>query len=453
MDRTCMEFLKKWLVSPRRKPLVIRGARQVGKTWIVRYLAESQKLKLVEFNFEKNPSYAGLFESNNPHEILERIEERFSQKIDPSTSLLFLDEIQTKPELFQKLRWFYEDMPELPLIATGSLLEFMLGSHDMSVPVGRVSYAYLEPLSFIEFLQAQKKSQMVDLIKTYTWDRKINDVTHEELMRLFKEYVFIGGLPEAVASWVEQRSLDTIRDVHRDLLGSYRADFSKYGGKIAPEILNEVIDAIPHFLGKKFVYSHVDAAADSRKIKEAFNLLCLARVGHKVKCTAANGVPLGAEINTKTLKAILLDVGLCSAALDLRLKALEDIEELDMVNKGGIAEQAAGQLLRTIDPCNVEPALYYWVRHEAGSDAEIDYVIQHSNQLVPIEVKAGSTGTLKSLHLFMKLKGLKTAFRIYSGLPRRDDMSIKDPGAEQEIAYRLSSIPFYLISEIHRLIE
>lgn len=453
MDRTCMEFLKNWLISPRRKPLVIRGARQVGKTWIVRHLAESQKLNLIEFNFEKNPSFAGLFDSNDPHEIIERIEERFSQKIDLRKTLLFLDEIQIKPELFQKLRWFYEEMPELPVIATGSLLEFMLGSYEMSVPVGRISYAYLEPLSFIEFLQAQKKRQLVDLIKNYTWDREINSVVHEELMRLFKEYVFVGGLPEAVASWVGERSVDAIQDVHRDLLGSYRADFSKYGGKIGPDILNEVIDAIPHFLGKKFVYSHVDSAADSRKIKEAFNLLCLARVGHKVKCTAANGVPLGAEVNSKALKAILLDVGLSSAALDLRLKALEDIEELDMVNKGGIAEQVAGQLLRTIDPCNVEPALYYWVRHEAGSDAEIDYLIQHSNKIVPIEVKAGSTGALKSLHLFMKLKSLKVALRIYSGPPRRDEMSIKDAGSEQNISYQLSSIPFYLISEIHRLID
>lgn len=272
-------------------------------------------------------------------------------------------------------------------------------------------------------------------------------------MRLFKEYVFIGGLPEAVANWTEERSIETIRDIHRDLLGSYRADFSKYGGKIAPEILNEVIDAIPLFLGKKFVYSQVDSAADIRKIKEALSLICLARVGHKVKDTAANGVPLGAEVNTKAQKVTLLDVGLCSAILDLRLKALEDIEELNMVNKGGIAEQATGQLLRTIDPCNVEPALYYWVRHEAGSDAEVDYVIQHSNQVIPIEVKAGSTGSLKSLHLFMKLKNLKFALRIYSGLPRRDDMCIKDSRDTQDITYQLSSIPFYLISEIHRLIN
>lgn len=215
--------------------------------------------------------------------------------------------------------------------------------------------------------------------------------------------------------------------------------------------MNEVIDAIPLFLGKKFVYSHVDSTASSQKIKEALNLLCQARVGHKVKCTAANGVPLGAELNSKFLKAILLDVGLSSAVLDLKLSTLEDIDELDRVDKGGIAEQAAGQLLRTIEPFNVEPALYYWIRNERGSDAEIDYVIQHTNRLVPIEVKAGNTGTLKSLHLFMKLKELSTAVRIYSGQPRIDEVRVKD-NQGSDVSYQLRSIPFYLISEIHRLL-
>ncbi len=447
-----MEFFKKWLVSSRRKPLVIRGARQVGKTWAVRHLAETAEMKLIEFNFEKTPALATLFESNSPQEIVKRIEQRFSLKIDPKKTILFLDEIQAKPELFAKLRWFYEDMPQLPVIAAGSLLEFVLGAHSMSMPVGRVSYVYLEPLSFIEFLEAQKKEQLVDLIKTFTWNDEINSAIHAELTRLFKEYVYVGGLPEAVANWANEQSLDAVRDVHRDLLGSYRADFSKYSNKISPETLNEVIDAIPLLLGEKFVYSHVDSTANGQKVKEALNLLCQARVGHKVKCTAANGVPLGAEINHKFLKAILLDVGLSSAILDLKLSTLEDIDELDMVNKGAIAEQVAGQLLRTIDPFNVEPALYCWIRNERGSDAELDYVIQHTNGLVPIEVKAGNTGTLKSLHMFMKLKELSTAVRIYSGLPRIDDVSVKDH-LGCKISYQLRSIPFYLVSELHRLLD
>lgn len=451
MHRTSLEFLKNWLVSQRRKPLVFRGARQVGKTWLIRHLAKTTKKTLVEINFEKTPALAALFEANNPKEIVKRVEQRLSLKINPQTTILFLDEIQAKPELFAKLRWFYEDMPELAVVAAGSLLEFVVGMHSMSMPVGRVSYAYLEPLSFIEFLQAQKRDQLVEYIRTFTFKDTTNLEIHAELMRLVKEYIYVGGLPEAVANWVSERSIDSVRDVHRDLLASYRADFSKYSNKISPDILNEVIDAIPLFLGRKFVYSQVDSTSNSVKIKEALNLLCQARVSHKVKCTAANGVPLGAELNQKFLKGILLDVGLSSAILDLRLDALQDIEELDLINKGSIAEQVVGQLLRTIDPFNVEPSLYYWIRNEKGSDAEIDYIIQHTNQVVPIEVKAGNTGTLKSLHLFMKLKDLSQAVRIYSGVPRIDGVTVKDNDGTP-ISYQLKSLPFYLVSEIHRLL-
>lgn len=452
MYRTCIPYLKKWLTSSRRKPLVIRGARQVGKTWIVRHLAESTGMQLVELNFEKKPQLADLFKSNNPHVIVRALEQLFALTIDPKNTILFLDEIQEKPELFAKLRWFYEDMPELPVVAAGSLLEFVLAEHRTHMPVGRVSFVYLEPLSFIEYLYAQKKDQLVQLIQTYSWETEINPVVHTELMRLFKEYVYIGGLPDAVVHWVEDHSLQTVKEIHQELLASYRADFHKYGGRALAEVLNEVITAIPQFLGKKFMYSRVNSTTSHVKIKQALQQLFQARVAHKVVATAANGVPLGAEINHKFLKVILLDVGLCSALLDLKFDTLQDIDELDMINKGGIAEQVTGQLLRASEPFYVEPSLYYWIRTKRGSDAEIDYVIQHHDHVVPIEVKAGATGTLKSLHLFMKLKGLSTAVRIYSAPPAATEVKIKDSQGV-ETRYQLKSIPFYLISEIHRLLD
>ncbi len=446
-----MAFLKEWLIAPTRKPLIIRGARQVGKTWAVRHLAELEGLKLVEFNFERNPEYADLFESNDPKEIIRRIEQRFAVRVDPGKTLLFLDEIQAKPELIEKLRWFYEEMPQLAVIAAGSLLEFVLGVHALKMPVGRVSFAYLEPLSFIEFLQAQHKDQLVDLIKSYTWNEEINKVVHAELMRLFKEYVYVGGLPGAVSEWIEGGSLAKTNEMHNDLLGSYRADFSKYSGRVSPDILNEVIDTIPLSLAKKFIYSHVQTDASLVQVKAAVQLLTRARVASAVKATAANGIPLGAEVNEKFNKMILLDVGLCSALLGLQLGQLEDTDELDLVNKGGIAEQVVGQLLRTIEPWYIEPALYYWTRIERGAEAEIDYVIQHGTTVVPIEVKAGSSGKLKSLHFFMQIKGLSTAVRFCSGLPQITQVSVKDTQSS-EINYELRSMPFYLISELHRLL-
>ncbi len=452
MRRRYTDYLKTWFHDSSRKPLLLRGARQVGKTWLARNLAESEGLLLVEFNFERSPELITLFDSNNPHQILKRIEQQFSITIDPQKTLLFLDEVQAKPELIAKLRWFYEDMPELAIIAAGSLLEFVLGVAPISMPVGRISFGYVEPLSFIEFLQAQNKDPMVELIQTYEWSQEIPAILHDELMKLFKEYVFIGGLPAAVASWSTVRSIEKIKEVHNDLLGTYRADFSKYSARLSPEVLNDVIDAIPLSLAHKFVYSHVETDASLPKIKTALNLLNRARIAHKVKCTAANGIPLGAEVNNKYLKVILLDVGLCSSLLGLKLFALEDIEELTLINKGGIAEQAAGQLLRTINPFYMEPSLYYWTRTEKGAEAEVDYIIQYGGKVMPVEVKSGSSGALRSLHYFMQLKKLKTAVRISSGQAQITDVAVQDAHGN-EITYELRSFPFYLISEIHRLLD
>lgn len=451
MRRTCMTFLESWLKSSRRKPLIIRGARQVGKTWVVQHLAQSTGMKLVMFNFEKTPGYASLFKSNDPREIVRKIEERFSITIEPENTILFLDEIQAEPELIPKLRWFYEDMPELPVVAAGSLLEFVLGTYPMSMPVGRVSFMYLEPFSFVEFLMALKKDSLVKVITSYTWDQEIHEVIHEELMRLFKHYVYIGGMPEAIYTWVNENSLEAVTAEHQNLMGSYRRDFGKYGTRVTSATLNKVLDAIPHYLGKKIIYSKLDPLVPLDKSKEALHLLSQARVVHKVQSTAANGLPLEGEVNPKFVKAIMLDVGLSSAMLNLTLDRLEDVEELQAVNKDGIAEQVVGQLLRTLQPLYIEPSLYYWLSLKRGSDAEMDYVIQHKGNVVPVEVKAGSTGTLKSLHQFMKLKKLAVAIRICSGLPGITEVSVKDEEIGS-INYELRSVPFYLISELPRLL-
>lgn len=450
MRRTFIAPLEEWLISKDRKPLVIRGARQVGKTWLVRELAAISTKKLIEFNFEKTPGLVSLFKSNDPHEIVRKIEERFSIKIEPSNSILFLDEIQSQPELLAKLRWFYEDMPELPVIAAGSLLELILGTHSFSMPVGRISFLYLEPLTFIEFLLALEKDRLVDVIKNFKWGNEINEAVHEELMRLFKHYVYIGGLPSAVENWINNYSLEKINAIHQDLMGSYRADFGKYNVKVSDKTLNTILDAIPRLLGDKVVFSKLDLTVSIEKNKEGFNLLSQARIIHKVQATAANGMPLQAEINPKFMKALLLDVGLCSTELGLTLDSLEDLEELIMVNKGAIAEQVTGQLLRTLQPWYIAPSLYYWVRLQQGSDAEVDYVIQHKGKIIPIEVKAGSEGTLRSLHQFMKLKKLSHAVRVYSGIPLINNIGVKDKDGTA-IKYELWSVPFYLISELPKL--
>jgi len=452
MKRLALAFLNDWLKNPERKPLVIRGARQVGKTWLVRQFAHERNLNLIELNFEKQPGLASLFTSNEPKEILLKISALLSsQPIDPSRSLLFFDEIQAYPELLAKLRWFAEDMPNLPVIAAGSLLEFVLADHAFSMPVGRINYLYLEPLSFEEFLLAKNQTGLVDYIKAYQLSSVIPAAIHERLTELFKEFIIIGGMPAAVQSWTTKQSLHDVHSIHAELLTSYRDDFSRYSGRINTAILDDVMQAIPKKLGQKFVYSKVNPEVRGVTIKNALELLNKARICTKVRGTIANGVPLGAEIQDKYLKVILLDIGLCSTSLGLSLHQLASITELTLINSGGIAEQAAGQLLRLLNPFYIEPALYYWQREGSGS-AEIDYVIQHQNNVIPIEVKAGSTGGLKSLHVFMALKKLSLAVRINSDLPHKTSVSVKDHEGKL-IEYELLSVPFYLIEELHRLLS
>lgn len=452
MQRTCIPFLNEWLTSSNRKPLVIRGARQVGKTWLVRHFAQMQGKKLIEINLEKYPKLASAFSSNEPKTIIESLKLALETAIDPAKSILFIDEIQEIPELFSKLRWFFEDMPELPVIAAGSLLEFVLGRQDFSMPVGRISYMYLEPLSFEEFLLAQERHELLAGIKEFTWKTGISEFTHEKLMSLFKEYLIIGGMPAAVLSWINKRSIPLIGQVHNDIMQTYRDDFGKYSRRIPSVQINEVLTAVTPNLGKKFVFSKVNRDVRIPILKEALELLCQAKLCHAVIASSSNGIPLAAELLPSYMKVILLDVGLSSADLGISLSELASINELDLINKGGIAEQVVGQLLRTIFPLYQEPALYYWLNIDKNASAEIDYVMQHGNKVIPIEVKAGTIGTLKSLHRFMHLKKLRLAVRINSALPVIFEMDIKETQGAS-VHYQLRSIPFYLIGELHRLLE
>jgi uncharacterized protein len=452
MQREISRFLTDWLHSTPRKPLIIRGARQVGKTWLVRDLAQSQQLKLVELNFEKRPDLRSLFSSNEPREILRNLRAFTNVEIKPSQSLLFLDEIQAVPELLGKLRWFAEEMAELAIVAAGSLLDFALAKHDFSMPVGRISYLYLEPLSFEEFLEASDRCGLKEYILDYDWPQQVPESVHTQLMQAVKEYLVVGGMPEAVALWISTGSFDRVSQAHFDLLTTYREDFTKYSGRLSVERLEEVMAAVPKQLGRKFVFKEVNPEVAAVPIKQALDLLAKARVCHRVGATSANGLPLGAELNDKFFKMVMLDTGLCGASLGLSLGQLNRVTELTMVNSGGMAEQLVGQLLRTISPPYIPSSLYYWQRTDKGAAAEIDYLIQHESRVIPVEVKAGSTGSLKSLHQFMKQKGAGIAIRTNSDFPSLGPVQVADSQGSL-IEYKLLSIPFYLIGQLHRLIN
>lgn len=451
MKRYVIDKLKYWLISPARKPAVLRGARQVGKTWIVRELANQTSKKLIELNFEKQRSLAVHFESNDPSSVLLNLESALNQSIDPANSILFLDEIQAVPDLLAKLRWFYEDMPEMPVIAAGSLLDFVLEDHTFSMPVGRIQYFFIEPLGFEEFLLAKNETHLLSAIEKVSIDKPFNASLHDKANQLFREFVTVGGMPEAVSTWIKTSSLDAVSEVHNNLINTYQDDFTKYAGRLSIDYLGEVLQAVPRLLTKKFIYSHVDSAARHESIKQALNLLIKARLCHKVQSCSANGIPLDAEVNLKIFKGILIDVGLVSTMLGLKLHQFNNIEDILVINKGALAEQVVGQLLRLLSPFYVEPTLHYWCRELANSSAEIDYLIQDNQRLIPIEVKAGVEGKLRSLHQFMSEKPWRLAIRFYAGPLQRDYIKSKTTtGSIND--YELISLPFYILGQLYRLL-
>jgi predicted AAA+ superfamily ATPase len=446
MKRSASQFLDQWIKDNHRKPLVLRGARQVGKTWLVRDLAQRHGLRLVEINMERRPELADHFRSNDARRAVGDLSADLGISIDPGTCLLFIDEVQATPQVLAFLRWFREEMPELPVVAAGSLLDFALREHAFSMPVGRISYCYLEPFSFYEFLDASGNELLKEALISAGESLDIAPRLHQRALELFSEYCLVGGLPEVISDWIAKRDDGRRLQLQRDLITTYRDDFNKYRGRISVDLLRGVMDALPRQLGGRFVYSHVDGEAKHRDLKQALDLLRLARVCHRVEHTAANGLPLGAETNPGLFKVILVDVGLAAVQLGLSRLDLRDLDTVVWANKGGLAEQFVGQHLRCLSQVYEDPGLFYWQRNE-GRQAEIDYVIQHGSHVVPVEVKAGKAGSMKSLHAFMQGKKLSCALRLDINPPSSQEVDVMTTTAES-VKYRLISLPLYMVESI-----
>jgi uncharacterized protein len=451
MKRSTANFLDKWIKDSGRKPLVLRGARQVGKTWLVRDLAQRHGRTLVELNMERRPELAEHFLSNDPHRAVADLSADLGLSISPGTCLLFIDEVQATPHLLAFLRWFHEDMPELPVVAAGSLLDFALHDHAFSMPVGRISYCCLEPLSFYEFLDASSNGRLKSALCAAGETLELNPRLHQRALELFSEYCLVGGLPEVVSDWIAKRDDARRLQIQRDLIATYRDDFNKYRGRIPSDLLRRAMDAIPRQLGGRFIYSHVDAETKHRDIKQALELLRLARVCHRVDHTSANGLPLGAETNPRIFKVILLDVGLAAVQLGLSRLDLRDINAVAWANKGGLAEQFVGQHLRCLSQAYEDPRLFYWQR-TAGRQGEIDYITQIGTHVVPIEVKAGKAGTMKSLHAFMHGKQLRCALRLDANAPSAQNVEVQTTTGDP-VRYHLVSLPLYMVESLPAAIQ
>lgn len=442
MRRKISSDLSAWLAADGRKPLVLRGARQVGKTWVVRELAAASDLDLVEINFERNPEYGEVFASARGELLVAQLEAVLGRAVTQGESLLFLDEVQECPEVLGALRWLYEDLPGLPVVAAGSLLEFALQEHDFNMPVGRISYMFMGPMSYIEFLWACGEERLADYIcSASAGEAELTDAVHGKAMELFRQYCLCGGMPEAVKTWSASRDPGRVGVVQQDLLLTYRDDFNKYRRRVSAEVMRKTMASVARQLGGKFNYSRVDDSLKHAQVKAALEMLVKARLCSKVTSSSGNGVPLGAESNERIFKCVFLDVGLAMAQLGMRPATARDFEECVWSNKGAVAEQVVGQLLLAgAAPRDMQ--LFFWQQSGSGT-GEVDYLVQRGSQVLPVEVKSGASGSMKSLHSFMARKGLSAALRLDTNKPSRQHMDLRTTRGEH-VEYDLVSLPLYM---------
>lgn len=443
MKRLLQQNLDHWLVDPFRKPLILRGARQVGKTWLVRDLAQRNQKNLIELNFERDPGVKRFFSSNDPRAILGEISLWQGKNLATEQSLLFLDEIQAAGDILAKLRWFSEELPVLPVIAAGSLLEFTLADHSFSMPVGRVGFLHIEPLIFHEYLMAHGMEFLLDQLLQWQPGSTYSDILHEQATAWFHRYCMTGGMPAVVNADRAGADARNIRDIQLDLTATYRSDFSKYAKKIDSSVLEATLATVAASVGKKFVYARIGESVKQYQAKTALDLLVKARVCHIVQHTSANGLPLGAEIKGTVRKVILNDIGLFHALLQTPAQnSFPARENLAPQARAQMSEQIVGQQLRQRGPLGGDgPQLYYWQR-EGGRPGEIDYLLQIDGHIVPVELKSGAAGSMKSLHQFMFDKNLDYAVRFDSNPPAQFDVSVKTTRGDP-VRYRLRSLPSY----------
>jgi len=445
------QHLTEWKDSHNRKPLLLRGARQVGKSRAVGHLGESFRY-YIEANFEKRPELKNIFtQTTDVHEIAARIGRLYNTLVIAGETLLFLDEIQGCPEAIRSLWFFKEDYPELHVVAAGSLLEFTLKKLT-SFGVGRIRSLFMYPMSFEEFLMAQGKTSWIEAVHQADGTHPLFDELHQELVQQFRTYLIVGGMPASVATWVETHDYMQCADEQDDIHQTCYDDFVKYAAQVDPQLLRNTLRSVIVQVGSKFVYSRVDGGYGTDDVKKALSLLCDAGLVKRVSHSAGNGIPLGAETNDKFRKYIYLDSGLLLRILDLELGGADELTALimagsanDLVNKGGLTEMVAGwEMVKYASP-KTQHDLYYWQNLDKGTTSEVDYLTTRNLEVLPIEVKSGTTGKMKSLRLFMQKRHLHHAIR--TSLENFGTIEYTD-SEDTDIIRRINIIPLYALGKV-----
>ena len=416
INRLIDKQLLDWRNEPEHKPLLIRGARQVGKSSSVRKLAENFDYFL-EVNFERDAIVHTFFDFDlHPQEICAKLSVHFNKPIISGKTLLFFDEIQACPRAISALRFFYEDYPDLHVVAAGSLLEFALEELP-SFGVGRIRSFYMYPFSFSEFMNACGENMLWNEICKSSPEKPLFQAFHQKTTELLKQFLVIGGMPAVVSKFVENKDIFSCQNILNDLVNALKTDFYKYKKRVPELRISTAFQAIVEQAGSKFNYSKVEQY-NIRQIKESIELLQKAGLVISIVHTSANGIPLGGQTNYKKQKFMLLDTGIFQRLLGLELSDILFNNDFSVINKGFIAEQMVGLELLKSSPSYDQVQLYYWHRESGKSNAEVDYVIQKSEKIIPIEVKSGTSGKMQSMNIFLEEKqseyGVRTSLENFA---------------------------------------
>jgi len=452
MKREITQYLKEWKNRKDRNPLILRGARQVGKTYIVEEFAKSDFKNCLKINLEEKPELKKLFFDNDVNRILTELSIVLNENVSSGDTLFFIDEIQACPEAIQSLRYFKEKIPELHVICAGSLLDHTLNEMKLPMPVGRVEFLYMYPLNFKEFLVAINQEKLISYIQEFDFTKPFSEVIHNQIARHLRFYFFIGGMPAVVKNFAENNRLPDIQRIQNNILTSIQYDFAKYRTRKQQEYLQIVLRYCGRYPGRKIKYSNIDREIRSTYLKESIEKLVLSRIIHSIKHSNASKVPIAEHVKEDVFKTVFMDIGFVNQLNQIELTGLDN---LVTANEGMLAEQFIAQELFCIQPAWLSPALFYWSREEKNSNAEVDYIFQHKNDIYPVEVKAGKTGTLKSMQMYLFEKKLRKGIRFNMDLPSIGTFNSKvnSPGPNNELSWELMSLPLYMVSELKRLID
>lgn len=400
MERAIIHELRRWRYSSDRRPIILRGARQVGKTHLVSLFGEEFD-NCVVLNFEKQANAIKIFEKDlEVKRIIRDLEFITKQKITPGKTLLFLDEIQEVPRAITALRYFYEELPECHVIAAGSLLDFAI--EKVGIPVGRVSFMVLYPMSFIEFLVAMGNETAVDAILHHQPLSEMSETVHQGLLALIAEYMAIGGMPAVVKTWRDTDDIDKCGEIQSLIIEGYQQDFEKYAKKHQIKYISQIYNNVPLQIGKTFKFTNVPGKYRKRDLVPCYELLEKARVIRSIQHSHGQGIPLGGQANPNIFKTLFLDVALAQRMLGHHPKEWFLHPQRELINKSEMTECFIGQELMAYASPLENHKLYYWSRQRKSSSAEVDYLLDIEGEVIPIEVKNAKSSTLKSMHLFLQ---------------------------------------------------